>query len=160
MLAAFFLDAFYYLRLSDKKCWTPFLENLIGWISTHILPLNWNLVLSEQGWTRNVSCLVNHCGQTKWLLLSRVYLQFPLGSFSNITYMISKTPWITVMLGLYRTSRPVRKSGKFTKSGLSENRTFSFLDTRLLTLLKIERKKIYFFQMFFFNSWIFKYILI
>jgi hypothetical protein len=49
-----------------------------------------------------------------------------------------------IFLGLYRTSRPVRKSGKFSKSGLSGNRTFSFPDTGLLTLLKIEKKLILF----------------
>ena len=43
-------------------------------------------------------------------------------------------------IGLYRTSRPVRKSDKFSKSGLSGNQTFSFLDTGLLTILKIEKK--------------------
>ena len=45
-------------------------------------------------------------------------------------------------LKLYRTSRPVRKSTKFSKSGLSGNRMFSFLDAGLLMLLK--EKKIYF----------------
>ena len=35
------------------------------------------------------------------------------------------------VVGLYQTSRPVWKSGKFSKSGLSGNRTFSILDTRL-----------------------------
>ena len=35
-------------------------------------------------------------------------------------------------LGLYRTSRLVRKSGKFTKSGLSRNRMFSFALAGLL----------------------------
>ena len=51
-------------------------------------------------------------------------------------------------VGLYRTSRPVRKSGKFSKSRLSGNRTFSFPDAGLLTLLKIEEKiqKTNFFQ--------------
>jgi hypothetical protein len=44
-------------------------------------------------------------------------------------------------LGLYRTSRPVRMSGKFSKSGLSGNRTFSFPDAGLLTLLKVEERK-------------------
>ena len=34
-------------------------------------------------------------------------------------------------VGLYRTSRPVRKSGKFSKSGLSGHRTFSFPDAGL-----------------------------
>ena len=48
-------------------------------------------------------------------------------------------------IGLYRISRPVRKSGKFSKSGLSENRTFSFPDAGLS---KIE-KKIQFFSLFF-----------
>ena len=37
-------------------------------------------------------------------------------------------------LGLYRTFRPVRKSGEFWKSGLLRNRTFSFKDARLLKL--------------------------
>jgi hypothetical protein len=43
-------------------------------------------------------------------------------------------------VGIYRTSRPVRKSGKFSKSGMSGNRTFSFPDAGLLTLLKVEEK--------------------
>jgi hypothetical protein len=34
-------------------------------------------------------------------------------------------------IGLYRTSRQVWKSGEFSKSGLSGNRTFSFPDTGL-----------------------------
>jgi hypothetical protein len=34
-------------------------------------------------------------------------------------------------IGLYRTSGPVRKSGEFSKSGLSRNRTFSFPDAGL-----------------------------
>ena len=33
-----------------------------------------------------------------------------------------------------------RKSGKFTKFGLSGNRSFSFPDAGLLTLLKVEKK--------------------
>ena len=37
----------------------------------------------------------------------------------------------TLLVGLYRTSRPVWKSGKFSKSGLSGNRTFSFPDAEL-----------------------------
>ena len=45
-----------------------------------------------------------------------------------------------LQVGLYRTSRPVRKSGKISNSGLSRNRTFSFPDAGLLTLLKIEKK--------------------
>ena len=51
-------------------------------------------------------------------------------------------------VGLNRTSRPVGKSGKFSKFGLSGNRTFSLPDARLLTLLKIEKKtsKFFFFK--------------
>jgi hypothetical protein len=41
-------------------------------------------------------------------------------------------------VGLYRTSRPVRKSGKFAKSGLSGNQTFSYPDTGLLKVEKIQ----------------------
>ena len=40
------------------------------------------------------------------------------------------------VLGLYRTSRPVRKSDKFSKSGLSGSWMSSFPDAGLLTLLK------------------------
>ena len=39
-------------------------------------------------------------------------------------------------IGLYRTSRPVRKSGKLSKSGLSGNPMFSFPDAGPLTELK------------------------
>ena len=46
-------------------------------------------------------------------------------------FMYYKYPYI---VGLYRTSRPVQKSGKVSKSGLSGNRTFSFPDAGLLTL--------------------------
>ena len=42
--------------------------------------------------------------------------------------------------GHYLTSRPDRKSVKFSKFGLSGNRTLSLPDTGLLTLLKIEEK--------------------
>ena len=47
-------------------------------------------------------------------------------------------------LGLYRTSLPVRKVRKLSKSGPSGNRTFSFLDVRLLNFKKnqkIQKKK-------------------
>ena len=54
-------------------------------------------------------------------------------------------------LRLYRTSRPVWKSGKFSKSGLSGNRTFSFPHARLLTLLKIGKKNPKMFWIFFQN---------
>ena len=54
-----------------------------------------------------------------------------------------------IFLGLYRTSRPVRESGKFSKSGLSENRAFSLPDAGLLTLLKKEKKINFFFFNFF-----------
>ena len=66
-------------------------------------------------------------------------------------------------LGLYRTSRPVRKYGTFSKSRLSGSRTFSFPDARLLTLLKIEEKneKNKFFKInfsnFFFSRFFFVY---
>ena len=43
-------------------------------------------------------------------------------------------------VGLYRTSHPVRKYGNLSKSGLSGNRTYSYLDTRLLKLLEIKKK--------------------
>jgi hypothetical protein len=46
-------------------------------------------------------------------------------------------------VGLYRTSCPVRKSGEFSKSGLSGNWTFSFPDAGLLTL-KNRKKNMYF----------------
>ena len=45
-------------------------------------------------------------------------------------------PLTSNQVGLYRTSCPVRKFSKISKSGLSVNRTFSFLDTGLLTPLK------------------------
>ena len=48
------------------------------------------------------------------------------------------------ILGLYWTSRPLWKSGKFSKSELSQNWTFSFPDARLLTLLKIEKNNLIF----------------
>ena len=47
-------------------------------------------------------------------------------------------------VGLYRTSRPVRKSGQISKSGLSGNRMFSFPDVGLLTHLKKEKKSNFF----------------
>ena len=40
------------------------------------------------------------------------------------------------VLGLYRTSRLVRKSGKFLEFELSGKRMVSFLDAELLTLVK------------------------
>jgi hypothetical protein len=39
-------------------------------------------------------------------------------------------------LGIYRTSRPVWNSGKFSKSGLSGNWRFSFLKAGLLKIGK------------------------
>ena len=50
-----------------------------------------------------------------------------------------KGQWGKCPLGLYRTSRLVQKSDKFSKSGLSGNQTFSFPDARLL---KIEKNPI------------------
>ena len=52
-------------------------------------------------------------------------------------------------VGLNRTSRPVRKSDKFSKSGLSGNQTFSFPDAGLLKIEKKNFKKN--FQFFFHN---------
>ena len=46
-------------------------------------------------------------------------------------------------LGLYRTSRLVRNSGKFSKSGLSGNRTFSLLDSGLLKIEKQQALRAY-----------------
>jgi hypothetical protein len=45
-------------------------------------------------------------------------------------------------VGLYRTSRPVRNSGKFSKSEWSGNWMFSFPDASLLTV----KKYLWFFQ--------------
>ena len=53
-------------------------------------------------------------------------------------------------IGLNRTSRPVRKSGKLSKSGLSGNRTFSFPDAGLLKIRK-EKNSNFLFQTFFSN---------
>ena len=82
------------------------------------------------------------------------FCQFP---FRWIYYCHSSksTGKETGKIGLYWKSRPVRKSGKFSKSGLSGNRTFSFPDAGLLKLLKIEEKiqkkkfQIFFFKFFF-----------
>ena len=49
-------------------------------------------------------------------------------------------PQQELRVGLYRTSRPVRKSGEFLKSGLSGNRNFSLQDRTFNSLLKIEKK--------------------
>ena len=49
--------------------------------------------------------------------------------------------WSSVApLGLYQTSRPVRMSGKFSKSGLSGNRTFSFANAGLFNTIEIRKK--------------------
>ena len=59
--------------------------------------------------------------------------------------VILKSSWIypiklfqSHFWGLYRTLRPVRKSGEYSKSWLSGNLTFFFPDARLLAVLKIE----------------------
>ena len=52
-------------------------------------------------------------------------------------------------VGLYRTSRPVRKSGKFSRSGLSGNRTSSFPDAGVFTLLNFFFSKNFFSRFFF-----------
>ena len=54
-----------------------------------------------------------------------------LGKVMNLGSNTFGNPLIQNVVGLYRTSRPVRKSGKFSKSGLSGNRTFSFPDAGL-----------------------------
>ena len=56
------------------------------------------------------------------------------------------TIWDHLGLGLYRTSRPVQKSGKFSKSRLLGNWMFSFPDTGLLTFILIEKKLKIFFE--------------
>ena len=50
---------------------------------------------------------------------------------------------------LYPTSGPIQKSGKFSKSKKSRNRTFSFLDAGLLKLIEIEKNTKLFFRYFF-----------
>ena len=54
-------------------------------------------------------------------------------SIDNITKkMLSRA----ILVGLNRTSRPVRKSGKLSKSGLSGNWPFSLPDAGLLKIGK------------------------
>ena len=55
--------------------------------------------------------------------------------------LVSNIHIIANALGLYRTSRPVQKSGKLSKSGLSGNRTFFFLPGRRTFKNKIEIQK-------------------
>ena len=55
-------------------------------------------------------------------------------------------------VGLYWTSCPVQKSGEFSKFGLSGNRTFSFPDAGLLTLLKIRKNPKTFSQCYLFTD--------
>ena len=55
----------------------------------------------------------------------------------------------TLSLGLYRTLCPVGKSGKILKSGLSENRTFSFQVAWIFNTQKNwKKKKLFFFKIF------------
>jgi len=56
-------------------------------------------------------------------------------------YILLKTFLLCNTLGLYRTSHPVKSSGKFSKSRLSGNRTFSFMDARLSKFLRMIIKK-------------------
>ena len=48
----------------------------------------------------------------------------------------------TAIIGLYRTSRTVRKSGKFLKSVLSKNRTFSLPDAGIFFKKRKNRKEL------------------
>ena len=73
-----------------------------------------------------------------------------------LTSSQGSSKYLCCKVGLYQTSRPVRKSVKFSKSRLSRNRTFYFPDAGLLTLFKVEekenqKKKIhnFFFKIFF-----------
>ena len=60
------------------------------------------------------------------------------------------------LVGLYRTSFLVRKSGTFLKPRLSGNRTFSLLDAGLFKHYKNKKKKIkIFFFIFFFQFFIY-----
>ena len=67
----------------------------------------------------------------------------PRGHSTNafIRFYKNFTPASPPTLEFYRTSHSVRKSGNFSKSELSGNWTFSFLDVRLLKLLEIEKRK-------------------
>ena len=73
-------------------------------------------------------------------------------AFAVISNMVICTVsgFLQCSVGLYRTSHPIWKSGKFSKSGLCKNRTFSFPDAGLLKLLKIEKKIKTLFSNFFF----------
>ena len=55
---------------------------------------------------------------------------------SIFRYVFPRILAMYTVIGLYRTSFPVLKSGKFSKSGLFGNQPFSFQDARLSTLLK------------------------
>ena len=52
--------------------------------------------------------------------------------------------WWVKIIGLYRTSRPIKKSGKLSKSGLFGNRTFCSLNAGLFKLLKTKIKNKFF----------------
>ena len=103
--------------------------------------------------SRYSSILLGQCfGLSCW----RPGFNSPVRQFSNLTFspsspsppvIITKQSSLDQQLlkqgstGV-RTSRPVRKSSKFSKSGLSGNRKFSFPDAKLL---KIEKRKSIFF---------------
>ena len=104
-----------------------------------------------------------------WTIFGKYILQHfqsvSCGALSHFAHVLThshecvrKSVWGTfsgvrcaIFVGLYRTLRPLRKSGAFSKSGLSRNRTFSFPDAGLLKLLKIKKNKNFkkFFQIFF-----------
>ena len=84
---------------------------------------------------------------------SKGLLYCPIGSSQDLLDQAHKRDICRYLgIGLNRTSRPVRKSRKFSKSGLSGNRTFSFLDAGLLKIekkIKIQKKNANFFSYFF-----------
>jgi hypothetical protein len=62
----------------------------------------------------------------------KVVTEMEKNKMAEAQEMIICTEFGCYLLGLYRTSRPVRKSGKFSKYGLSGNRTFSFPEEGLI----------------------------
>ena len=102
---------------------------------------------SERNWLYDCHFFTKSIQVIYWGVLTSgpVSLKSHVGSNFAIHKII-----LILRVGLYRTSPPVWKSGKFSKSWLSKNWTFSFLDARLLTLLKIAKKV--FIIIFFFSK--------
>ena len=136
--------------------WTNVIRRQFGWIFFLYLLLLWVmrcllLLLVARGgksavdWALflwNASVVSTLCGQKIFrALMLRAHNQMKAGKKKDVTkgsfnnYVDRILPFLTpppsCVVGLYQTSRPVWKSGKFSKSGLSGNRTFSILDTRL-----------------------------